>query len=398
MDDDDRAHGAFAGYQPLGGPDEMWDGEVVRPAYRDLYAALRLWDPAEYERRQQRADLALFNAGITFTVYADEQGTERIFPFSLIPRVVEAQEWARIDRGLRQRVRALNLFLADIYHDGRALTDGVVPREVVEGSPAYRPEMRGLLPPRGVYAHVAGCDLVRDGDGQFVVLEDNLRTPSGVSYVLENRAVMRRVVPDLFPAGGVVPVGDYPDRLRAALVDVAPAETDGDPNVVVLTPGIYNAAYFEHAFLSQQMGVPLVEGSDLVVDDRDRVFLRSTTGLERVDVIYRRIDDDFLDPEVFRPESVLGVPGLMRAYRAGNVTLANAVGAGVADDKVLYRFVPQLVRYYLGEDPVLPNIPTYAGVLPEDLAFIEAHAAELVLKPANASGGYGVVIVTSAEE
>ena len=389
---------AFEGYTPLAGPDEMFEDGVPRAAYGRLRDALGGWDEDEYGFRQQRADLSLLNAGITFTVYADERGTERIFPFSLIPRIVAPDEWQQIETGLSQRVRALNLFLLDAYNKGRAVTDGVIPAEIVYGAPSFREQMRGFSPPQGVFAHVAGCDLVRDGSGRFVVLEDNLRTPSGVSYVLENRAVMRRVVPELFPPAGVAPVGDYPERLLRTLLEVVPERFEGEqPGVVLLTPGVYNSAYFEHAFLSQQMGIQLVEGSDLVVRD-DRVYLRSTTGLEPVHVIYRRIDDEFIDPEAFNPDSLLGVPGLVRAYRAGNVTLANAIGAGIADDKVVYRFVPDLIRYFLDEEPILPNVETYVGALPEDLAYIEAHASELVLKPANASGGYGLVIGPQASE
>jgi len=384
---------AFADYRPLSGPDEMFAGDAVRAPYAQIRQQLAQWGAGEYERRQQRADLALLNAGITFTVYADEMGTERIFPFSLIPRVVAADEWATIDAGLSQRVRALNLFLGDVYNEGRTVSDGVVPREIVYEAPGFREQMRGFRPPLGVYAHIAGCDLVRDASGEFVVLEDNLRTPSGVSYVIENRAVMRRVTPDLFPAGGVAPVGDYAERLLRTLLEVRPERLapGEEPGVVLLTPGSYNSAYFEHAFLSQQMGIPLVEGSDLVVRD-DRVYLRATTGLEPVHVIYRRIDDEFLDPEAFNPESVLGVPGLLRAYLAGNVTLVNGVGAGVADDKVVYRFVPDLIRYFLNEEPILPNVETFVGAVPEDLALMEERAGELVFKPANASGGYGLVI------
>ena len=385
---------AFESYRPLAGPDEAFDAQrQVRPAYRHFIAALSAWPEGEYERRQERADLSLLNAGITFTVYSDEQSTERIFPFSLIPRIISAAEWAELERGLTQRVRALNAFLTDIYTEQRAIKAGVIPAEVVLESPGYCSQMAGFTPPLGVFAHIAGVDLVRDANGRFVVLEDNLRTPSGVSYVLENRAVMRRVAPDLFPATRVRPVSDYPERLLATLREAAADRRgDGEVNVVVLTPGIYNSAYFEHAFLSQQMGVQLVEGSDLVVGDDDVVYLRSTQGLERVDVIYRRVDDEFLDPLAFRPDSMLGVPGLMRAYRAGKVTVANAVGAGAADDKVVYRFVPELIRFYTGEEPIIPNVETYAAVLPEDLAYIRSHARDLVLKPANASGGYGIVI------
>jgi uncharacterized circularly permuted ATP-grasp superfamily protein len=386
-------------YEPLAGPDEMFarDGSV-RPAYRAFAERLAHWDVAEYHVRQSRADLALLNAGITFTVYSDEQGTERIFPFSLIPRVIGRSEWTHVEAGLTQRVHALNLFLRDVYNEQRSITDGVVPAEVIFGAPEYNLRMVGFEPPLGIYAHIAGVDLVRDANERFVVLEDNLRTPSGVSYVIENRTVMVRVAPDLFPQRGIAPVGDYPGRLLSMLIQVRPPQvSETECRAVILTPGIYNSAYFEHSFLAQQMGIPLVEGVDLVTHD-DHVYLRSTSGLEPVHVIYRRVDDAFLDPLAFRPDSMLGVSGLMSAYRAGNVTVVNAVGTGVADDKVVYRFVPDIIRYFLGEEPILPNVETYAAVVPEEREFILRHARELVLKPANASGGYGVVIGPQASD
>ncbi|MDA0364699.1 MAG: circularly permuted type 2 ATP-grasp protein [Chloroflexi bacterium] len=389
----------FEHYQPLAGPDEMFERDgSIRPAYRAFAARLGHWDVAEYHLRQSRADLALLNAGITFTVYSDDQGTERIFPFSLIPRIIGSREWAHIEAGLSQRVRALNLFLLDIYNEQRSIRDNVVPAEIVFGGPEYNLRMVGFEPPLGVYAHISGVDLVRNQDGQFVVLEDNLRTPSGVSYVLENRTVMVRVAPDVFPPHGVAPVNDYPSRLLATLIDVRPPQiSEADCRVVILTPGIFNSAYFEHAFLAQQMGVPLVEGVDLVTHN-ERVYLRSTSGLEPVHVVYRRVDDAFLDPLAFRPDSTLGVTGLMSAYRAGNITVANAVGTGIADDKVVYRFVPDIIRYFLNEEPLLPNVETYAAVVPEEHEFIKQHARELVLKPANASGGYGVLIGPQASD
>ncbi len=379
--------------------DEMFDtaGEVG-PAYRDLSAALQRWSLEEYELRQDRADLALLSAGITFNVYSDEEGTERIFPFSLIPRIIEAGEWQQVNAGLQQRMRALNLFLVDLYGEQRILKEKVVPEEVVLSSPGYQPEMAGFRPPLGVYAHIAGCDLVRSEEGEFVVLEDNLRTPSGVSYVLENRAVMLRVAPDLFPRGGVQSVADYPNQLLATLRSVVPETSSASPRAVLLTPGIYNSAYFEHSFLSKQMGLMLMEGSDLTVGDDDCVYLRSTSGMERVEIIYRRIDDEFLDPLVYRPDSMLGVPGLMRAYLAGNVTLVNAPGAGVADDKVVYRWVPDAIRYYLGEEPILQNVETFSALVPSEMDHIRAHARELVMKPANASGGYGLLIGPQASD
>ena len=392
------ARGILDGYETYGTPDEMFDeGGEPRPACRGLAEALRRWSAEDYEERQERADLALLSAGITFNVYSEEQGTERIFPFSLIPRVVDAAEWRTIDAGLRQRLAALNRFLLDLYGEQRILKEKIVPAEVVLGSPGYRPEMEGFRPPLDVYAHVAGCDLVR-GERGMVVLEDNLRTPSGVSYVLENRTVMLRVAPDLFPRRRVRAVDDYPNQLLATLLSARPAACTGAPRAVLLTPGVHNSAYFEHSFLSKRTGLTLVEGSDLLVDSDDTVYLRSTSGLERVDVIYRRIDDEYLDPLAYRADSLLGVPGLMRAYRAGTVTLANAPGAGVADDKAVYRWVPEIVRFYLGEEAILPNVETFAAAIPSELDHIRAHARELVLKPANASGGYGVLIGPQASE
>lgn len=394
----DEANGEAAaavldGYTTLAGPDEMMglDGSL-RPAYADFARRLGRWTEEEFPARQSKADLALLNAGITFTVYHEDSGTERIFPFSLVPRIVAAMEWERIERGLSQRVRALNMFLEDVYNEQRVIKDGVIPRELVLGAPSYNAIMEGFRPPLGVYAHIAGCDLVRDQSGEFVVLEDNLRTPSGVSYVLENRTVMLRVAPDLFPRVGVLPVEGYPARLLQMLVDVRPQGIEREETrAVVLTPGIYNSAYFEHSFLAQQMGIELVEGVDLVVDN-DHVFLRSTSGLEPVHVVYRRVDDNFLDPKAFNPDSVLGVPGIMGAYQAGNVTIVNAVGSGVADDKVIYRFVPDIIRYYLNEEPVLRNVETYLAALPEDREFILKNIGDLVVKPANESGGYGVTV------
>ena len=396
--DPSAAHSLLDRYAPPG-IDEMTGADgMARASYMDLVEKMARWGPEEFRTRQSRADLALLNAGITFTVYSDEAGTERVFPFSLIPRIVDAREWAGIDAGLKQRVSALNLFLRDVYNEQRAIRDGVIPADIVFGSEGYNLRMVGFTPPLGVYAHIVGTDLVRDADGRFVVLEDNARTPSGVSYVLENRSVMLRVVPDLFPEGRVAPVSEYPGRLLSMLAEVRPPGVSAaEVNAVILTPGAYNSAYFEHAFLAQQMGIPLVEAADLIVHDA-AVYLRATSGMERVHVIYRRVDDAYLDPVAFLPDSMLGVPGLANAYRAGNVTLVNAIGTGVADDKVVYRFVPDLIRYYLGEEPLLPNVETYAGALPEDLAQIRAHLRELVIKPANGSGGYGIVIGPQASD
>jgi uncharacterized circularly permuted ATP-grasp superfamily protein len=341
---------------------------------------------------QRDAELSMLNQGITFTVYADERGTEKIFPLDVIPRLLTAQEWAHLEAGIVQRLRALNLFLHDLYGEQRILRDGVVPTELVLRSPQFCREMVGLRVPGRVFIHVSGTDLIQDEHGGFLVLEDNLRVPSGVSYVLENRIVMSRVLPELLQSHRVRPVDHYPQLLLDGLRSVSPVE---EPAIVVLTPGLYNAAYFEHSFLSAQMGVKLVEGRDLVVDE-DVVYMKTTAGLRRVDVVYRRIDDDYLDPIAFRPDSVLGVPGLMHAYRAGNVAIANAPGAGVVDDKAMYAYVPRVVRYYLGEDPILAQVPTYLCREPKDLAFVLEHLHELVLKPTDGSGGYGLLIGSHA--
>jgi uncharacterized circularly permuted ATP-grasp superfamily protein len=328
--------------------------------------------------------------GITFNVYGERAGVEKIFPFDLVPRIVPAAEWGRIERGLKQRITALNLFINDLYHDQLILKDGVVPSEIVLSSKAFRKQCVGFNPPRGIWCHVTGTDLVRHRDGQIYVLEDNLRCPSGVSYVLENRAVMKSMFPQLFAASKIRPVGNYPSKLRDMLEFLAP-EAAAEPRCVLLTPGIYNSAYFEHSFLAQQMGIELVEGRDLVMDD-GYVCMRTTKGFERVDVIYRRIDDDFLDPQCFRSDSMLGVPGLMEAYQKGNVALANAPGGGVADDKVVYAYVPRIIKYYLGEDIILPNVPTYICAETDDLKYVLGHLDELVVKAANESGGYGMLV------
>ncbi len=349
----------------------------------------------EFLNRRTSADLAFVNQGITFSVYSDRRGTEKIFPFDLIPRPIPAGEWVKLEAGLAQRIRALNLFLHDIYHDQRIVTEKVVPADLALGSKGFRKEMIGFTPPGGVYVHICGTDLIRDAAGHFVVLEDNGRTPSGVSYVLENRAVMKKVFPQLFQDIRVKRVEDYPHRLRDALASVAPAGAGSPPCVVVLSPGQYNSAYFEHSFLARHMGVELVFGPDLFVHD-DVVYLKTTRGAQRVDVIYRRLDDDFLDPEVFRPDSLLGVPGLFRAYRAGNVTLANAVGTGVCDDKAVYPYVEDMVRFYLSEEPILKNVPTHICARPDDLAYTLDHLDELVVKAVNESGGYGMLMGPSS--
>ncbi len=360
-----------------------------REAVRPLIGNIERLPEGELTQRHRATEHALLQSGITFNVYGDEKGTERIFPFDLVPRIIPASEWEWIERGLKQRIRALNLFIDDLYHDQRILRDGVIPREIVLGSKAYRPQCAGFCPPRGVWCHITGTDLVRDRDGQIYVLEDNLRCPSGVSYLLENRQMMKRTFPQVFSEMRVRPVSNYASRLRDMLDQLAP-ETSS-PRVVLLTPGSYNAAYFEHSFLAQQMGIELVEGRDLVVDG-DCVCMRTTRGFERVDVIYRRIDDDFIDPEVFRSDSMLGVRGLMRVYQAGHVALANAPGTGVADDKVIYAYVPRMVKYYLGEETLLPNVPTYLCAEPEDMSYVLEHLGELVVKAANESGGYGMLV------
>jgi uncharacterized circularly permuted ATP-grasp superfamily protein len=371
--------------------DEMFEGgNRVRAAYRKVARRYGRMTVEEFEQRRAMADQAFLDHGITFTVYTDKAGTERIFPFDPVPRIVPRSEWEQVEAGLVQRITALNLFLHDVYHGQSILRDGVVPRTYVEGAKHFRREFMGFSVPRNIYIHVCGTDLVRDDEGRYVVLEDNGRCPSGVSYVLENRATMRRVFPGLFEGAGVRPVEDYPARLLDLLRYVAP-HGNPDPVAVVLTPGVFNSAYFEHSFLARQMGIEVVEGRDLIVRDR-MVYARTTRGLKRVDVIYRRIDDDFLDPTVFRKGSVLGVPHLVDAYRAGNVSLANAIGTGVADDKVIYKFVPDMIKYYLGQEAILPNVPTYLANEPKDLKYILEHLPELVVKAANESGGYGMLV------
>lgn len=346
---------------------------------------------SELQERKAAADACILSMGITFTVYSEDEGSiDRAWPFDIIPRIIMLREWRQIERGLEQRVRALNLFIDDIYHEQKIIKDGVFPGELLADSKNFRPECVGVDPPLGVWAHICGSDLVRDKDGTVYVLEDNLRVPSGVSYMLENRQVMKRVLPELFEDYAIVPVDDYPSQLYQCLASLAPEKAR--PNVVVLTPGIYNSAYFEHCYLAQQMGAELVEGSDLLVGEDDCVYMRTIEGMARVDVIYRRIDDTFLDPEAFHPDSMLGVRGLMRAWKKGKVALANAPGAGVADDKVVYTYVPEIIRYYLGEEAILPNVPSYRCVNPAERDYVLTHLDQLVVKPANESGGYGMLI------
>lgn len=387
-------------YELGGFHDEMFAAPgLARPGCEPFARRLAQLSGEELARRQKAAEKAMLTLGITFHVYGHTDGSEKIFPFDVVPRIVPAEEWRTIERGLEQRIRALNLFVADLYGDQKILADGTLPRDLIESGKGYLPACRGIVPPRGVWIHVTGTDLVRDASGAFHVLEDNLRCPSGVSYVLENRAVMKRTFPQVFEASRVRPVDAYPGRLRATLEAMAPEGADHEPSVVLLTPGVHNSAYFEHSFLAQQMGVPLVEGSDLVLDDA-RVYMRTTRGFSRVDVVYRRIDDTFLDPRAFRPDSLLGVPGIVEAWAKGNVALCNAPGTGIADDKVVYAYVPKIVKYYLGEDPILPNVPTYVCREPDQCAYVLEHLEELVVKAANESGGYGMLIgpVSSAEE
>ena len=385
----------FDSYETGGFFDEMFDdARRPREAATVLTQRLEGLNPAELRACQIAAERELLMRGITFNVYGDAAGTEKIFPFDIIPRVISASDWRTIEKGLKQRVQALNLFIGDIYGRRKILTDGVIPEALVLSASSYLPAVSGIRPPRDIFCHVVGTDLVRDRDGQFYVLEDNLRCPSGVSYVLENRQVMKRTFPQVFGQLRIRPVDLYPTKLLETLQSVSPT---GSPTCVVLTPGVYNSAYFEHSFLAQQMGIELVEGRDLVVRD-ERVYMRTTRGFQRVDVIYRRIDDVFLDPKAFRPDSLLGVPGLIDVYRAGKVALANAPGNGVADDKVIYAYVPKMIEYYLGEKAILPNVPTYMCEDPKDLAHVVANIGDLVVKAANESGGYGMLVGPQASE
>ena len=381
-------------YDPGDFHDEMFSapGEI-RPHYRSTADRLATVSREEYEKKQAAVELAFMRRGVTFTVYSDDQGTERIFPFDCVPRIIPADEWAHIERGLIQRITALNLFLHDIYHEQRILRERVIPPQYVMSARHFRREFMHFEVPNNIYVHICGTDLIRDRDGRYLVLEDNLRCPSGASYMLENRAALRRAFPNLFRAAGVRPVEGYAGQLLKNLQHVAPPsfQQAQPPNVVLLTPGVYNSAYFEHAFLARQMGIPIVEGRDLVVRDF-RVYMRTTAGLVPVDVIYRRIDDDFLDPSVFRADSLLGVPGLVNACRAGNVSLANSIGTGVADDKVIYAWVPKIIRYYLGEDAILPNVDTYLASEAQDRTYILENLEKLVVKSANEAGGYGMLM------
>ncbi len=376
--------------------DEMRSSEgEIRPAYQGFSGWLERTPPDRIAQKREEAERAFHRVGITFAVYGEQKGAERLIPFDLVPRIISADEWKVLDRGLKQRVQALNEFLRDVYHEQAILKAGIVPPERVLSNAQYRREMQGIDVPGGIYAHIAGIDVVRAGEGEFYVLEDNLRVPSGVSYMLENRKMMMRLFPELFATQRIRPVQHYPDLLLENLRGLAPAGEER-PTVAVLTPGAHNSAYFEHAFLAQQMGVELVEGPDLFVQN-DTVYMRTTHGPERVHVIYRRVDDDFLDPHVFRADSMLGVPGLFAAYRAGRVTLANAIGTGVADDKSIYPYVPEMIRFYLSEEPILANVPTYLLHRQDDLDYTLAHLAELVVKETHGAGGYGMLIGPAAD-
>jgi uncharacterized circularly permuted ATP-grasp superfamily protein len=386
----------WGSYDPNGFYDEMMCGPGgPREEARTVARYLASLTTKELRSRQESAERSIEEMGITFAVYTERSNIDRSWPFDIIPRIIAGDEWTYTKAGLRQRLRALNLFIGDLYGEQRIVRDGVFPRELLVNSKNFRPQCIGIQPPFGVWAHICGSDLIRDHHGAFHVLEDNLRVPSGVSYMLENRLVTKRVFGELLAESSILPVADYPNQLFDMLGSISPRPGDF-PEVVVLTPGLYNSAYFEHCFLAQQMGAELVEGADLVVGDDDCVYMRTVDGLQRIDVIYRRIDDLFLDPEAFNPESCLGVPGLMRAWRKGKVGLANAPGAGVADDKVIYAFVPQIIRYYLGEEPIIPNVPTHVCLYDDERAYVLAHLDELVVKPANESGGYGMLIGPTA--
>jgi uncharacterized circularly permuted ATP-grasp superfamily protein len=382
----------WTGYDPGDFYDEMISTPgYARTAARRVASYLRSLSTEEVRARQHAAEAAIVEMGITFTVYSEGSNIDRAWPYDIIPRIIAAKEWTRVAAGLEQRVRALNLFIDDLYGAQKIVADGVFPAELLANSKNFRREVIGAAPPFGVWAHICGSDLVRDHKGDFYVLEDNLRVPSGVSYMLENRVLTKRVFGELFENASIQPVADYPTQLFDMLAAISPRPLDY-PEVVVLTPGIYNSAYFEHAFLAQQMGAELVEGADLLVGEDDCVYMRTIEGLQRVDVIYRRVDDLFLDPEVFNKDSALGVPGLMRAWRKGNVAIANAPGAGVADDKVVYAFVPKIIKYYLDQDPLIPNVETYVCLHDDERAYVLENLDKLVVKPANESGGYGMLI------
>lgn len=386
-------------YDPGNFFDELFAGKSdPRPASSKLYEFLKTFDSEELYQRKQTSESAIVEQGITFTIYSDGKNIDRAWPFDIIPRIIAAKEWEHTERGLKQRLAALNMFIGDLYGDQNIIRDGIIPGDIITTSRNFRRECIGVKPAHGAWANICGSDIVRDGTGTLYVLEDNLRVPSGVSYMLENRKITKKVFPELFQDINIIPVDNYPAMLFDMLTSIAPEHAGSEPEIALLTPGIFNSAYFEHSYLAQQMGIELVEGGDLFVDERDFVYMMTIRGPERVDVIYRRIDDDFLDPEVFREDSMLGVPGLMRAWKAGKVAIANAPGTGVADDKVVYAYVPEMIKYYLNEEPVIPNVPTYLCRNPEEMEYVLEHLPELVVKPANESGGYGMLVGPHAQQ
>lgn len=379
------------------GWDEMFSNEGVRNSYAQVLNSLQSLTPESLNDKQLQASDLFMNQGITFTVYSDNnQGIERIFPFDIIPRIITRAEWSEVETGIKQRLKALNLFLEDIYNGQHIIKDGIIPASLVASCPHYIQEVHGIKVPHNIHVHIAGIDLIRGAKGEFYVLEDNLRCPSGVSYMLENREITKRIFPDMLATNKVNTVGNYPNIFHNILISLSPRNVS-KPNVVLLTPGVYNSAYYEHTFLARQMGIPLVEGRDLVVNN-NKVYMKTTSGLQQVDVIYRRLDDDYLDPLVFKPESTLGVPGLISAYRHGNVALVNAVGNGVADDKAVYAYVPDMIKYYLNEEPILKNVPTYQMENPEERELVFADMENMVIKETNGSGGYGMIMGNKATQ
>lgn len=374
----------------------MFTFDGVRDRYAGVFERLEQLPVEVLNQKDRQAADFFMNQGITFTVYADNEGIERIFPFDIIPRIITGKEWQHISDGIKQRLKALNHFLNDIYGEQKIIKDGVIPARLIATCPHFLKEVVGVKVPHDIYVHIAGIDLIRGADGIFYVLEDNLRTPSGVSYMLENREVTKRIFPEMLSANKVKMINSYPLELNEILASLSPRDTQ-QPNVVILTPGIYNSAYYEHTFLARQMGIPLVEGRDLVVDNH-KVYMKTTTGLQQVDVVYRRLDDEYIDPLVFRPDSILGVPGIMSAYSKGNVALVNAVGNGVADDKAVYAYVPDMIKYYLNEEPVLPNVPTYRMEIEDEREHVLANLDKMVIKETNQSGGYGMVMGNKATE
>jgi uncharacterized circularly permuted ATP-grasp superfamily protein len=382
--------------QSQGTWDEMHDGRKVRAQYDRIFSALGQMDVPELQQKEKIAGELFMNQGITFTVYSDNEGIERIFPFDIIPRIITAAEWQHIESGIQQRLKALNMFLKDIYSTQQILKEKIIPAALIASCPHYTREVYGIEVPHDIYIHISGIDLIRSETGEFYVLEDNLRTPSGVSYMLENREVTKRIFPDLFANNHVRQVSDYPLHLHQILLSLAPGAASS-PTVVLLTPGIFNSAYYEHTFLARHMGIPLVEGRDLVVDNH-KVYMKTTSGLTKVDVIYRRVDDDFLDPLVFRPDTILGVPGLISAYRKGNVCIVNAIGTGVADDKAIYSYVPDMIKYYLNQEAILPNVPTYQLSDAERRQYVFDNIGSMVIKQTNQSGGYGMIMGNKLNE